>query len=161
MLDIAFKEWAVVCLALAEGRQSIILRKGGISEAGGVFRPEHERFWLYPTYLHEHRAGIKPEAYSLFDKALAERPAAGLVRLSHYAEVMGVEHCSDWPMIEKLDPLHIWSAEAVRKKFDYRQPGLFVLKVRVIPARAPIDITETAALAGCKTWVKLESPVGT
>ena len=38
MLKDAFKEWAVICRALAEGRQALILRKGGIAEAGGDFR---------------------------------------------------------------------------------------------------------------------------
>ena len=41
MLPIAFKEWAVICEALALGRQALILRKGGIAETGGAFRPEH------------------------------------------------------------------------------------------------------------------------
>jgi len=33
-LQPALKEWAVVCQALAEGKQSMLLRKGGIDEAG-------------------------------------------------------------------------------------------------------------------------------
>ncbi len=39
--SIAMKEWAAVCLALAEGRQSLLLRKGGIAEGSGGFRMEH------------------------------------------------------------------------------------------------------------------------
>ena len=46
MLSIAFKEWAVICEALA-ATQSLILRKGGISEEGGTFRPEHAEFLLH------------------------------------------------------------------------------------------------------------------
>ncbi len=46
---VAFKEWADVCAALLDGRQSLILRKGGIEEGPGGFRPEHAAFWLYPT----------------------------------------------------------------------------------------------------------------
>jgi hypothetical protein len=39
---------------------ALILRKGGIAEDGGQFRPEHDRFLLYPTHFHEqHRTGIK------------------------------------------------------------------------------------------------------
>ena len=65
-LSIAFKEWAVICRALAEGRQSLILRKGGIAEAGGQFRPEHDRFLLYPTYFHEqHHTGTKADLYAV------------------------------------------------------------------------------------------------
>ena len=62
MLKYAFKEWADICRALALGRQAIILRKGGIAERGGSFQAEHTRFWLYPTYVHQQRSGIRPEA---------------------------------------------------------------------------------------------------
>ena len=58
---IAFKEWASVCDALLEGRQTIILRKGGISEgtAPGLFVPEHSEFWLYPTWVHQAEQGVR------------------------------------------------------------------------------------------------------
>ena len=39
----AFKEWAVTCQALAAGRQSLLLRKGGIHERNGRFEVEHAR----------------------------------------------------------------------------------------------------------------------
>ena len=39
--NVAFKEWAVVCAALASGRQTIILRKGGMEEGRDGFRVEH------------------------------------------------------------------------------------------------------------------------
>ena len=42
MLKYAFKEWAVVCRALTEGKQALILRKGGIAETGGRFQLEHK-----------------------------------------------------------------------------------------------------------------------
>ncbi|HEX4591747.1 MAG TPA: DUF1802 family protein, partial [Gemmataceae bacterium] len=73
MLRIAFKEWAVICQALAEGRQALILRKGGIAETGGQFAPEHSRFWLYSTFAHEKPEGIKPEAEELFRAAHGNR----------------------------------------------------------------------------------------
>ena len=85
---VAFKEWAAVCHALAAGIQSVILRKGGIAERGGSFHPEYSRFWLYPTYFHEPRAGgVRPEYGSLLDAAERDRPTPGTVRLSHVAEV--------------------------------------------------------------------------
>ena len=62
MLKHAFKEWAVICQALADGKQALILRKGGIAEAGDDFQVEHTRFWLFPTFVHQQRDGIKPEA---------------------------------------------------------------------------------------------------
>jgi hypothetical protein len=161
MLKIAFKEWAVVCKALAEGRQALILRKGGIAESGGEFRPEHPRFWLYPTFLHEHREGIKPTAQPLLEQAIAERPADGVVRLSHFAEVAAVHRVMEFRQAEALDDLHVWSADAVKAKFNYRAPGLYVLTVRVIQIPLPFELKETAAYAGCKTWVELDRDLPT
>src|SRR5260370_32014061 len=92
MLQHAFKEWAVICTALAQGKQALILRKGGIAEAAGDFVVEHTRFWLFPTYTHQQRDGIQPEALPLLEKALAEKPPAGIVRLSHFAELSGPYH---------------------------------------------------------------------
>src|SRR5262249_6242277 len=84
MLKHAFKEWAVICRALAEGRQALILRKGGIEEPGGEFRLASRRFWLYPTYVHQQGTAIKPEAMPLLEQAEREKPPAGTVRLSHF-----------------------------------------------------------------------------
>ncbi len=49
---IAFKEWQVVCDALASGRQTILLRKGGIHEGREGFSFAHESFFVFPTRFH-------------------------------------------------------------------------------------------------------------
>ncbi len=157
MLRIAFKEWAVVCRALAEGRQALILRKGGIAEAGGAFRPEHDRFWLYPTYFHEqHQQGIKPEFAPLLQLAEADRPPAGVVRLSHFAEVAGVRFLDRLEDALALGPRHVWTDDTIRHRFHYRSPGLYVLTVRVYRAATPTELPENPVYAGCKTWVELD-----
>jgi len=154
---VAFKEWAAVCRALAVGAQTMILRKGGIAEAGGTFRPEHNHFWLYPTYFHEPQAGgIRPEFLSLLDAAEADRPPPGAVRLTHVAEVLRVRFVTDLDAALALAPSHILSAETVRKRFAYREPGLYVFDVRTAPA-GPLVLSETPTFLGCKTWVELES----
>ncbi len=158
-LTIAFKEWAVICRALADGRQSLILRKGGIAEAGGVFRPEHESFLLAPTYFHEHQTGIKPEFQSLFAAAEATRPPTGVLRFTHYVRVTDVQHLTSLAAVEALDPLHAWTADVVRQRFHYRTPGLFVLTVRVFALASPVDRIDRPEYAGCKTWVPLNEPV--
>src|SRR6516164_8801146 len=131
MLKHALKEWAVVCKALAEGRQALILRKGGIAESGGDFQLEQTRFWLFPTYMHQQAAALKPEALPLLHRAELERPPEGVVRLSHFAEVAGVYQLHDIVGALLLDPLHIWTQETVQARFTYRRPGLYVLAVRV------------------------------
>lgn len=161
MLQHAFKEWAAICGALAEGRQALILRKGGIEEPTGTFRLEHRRFWLYPTYVHQQRAGIKPDAAALLDRAEADRPPAGTVRLSHFAEVAGVYQAHDLAAALAVDHLHLWSRATVEGRFAYRRPGLNVLAVRVYRAAEVFELGESAEYAGCRSWVELEKGLPT
>ena len=58
-MSIGFKEWALICDALGSGRQSIILRKGGIAEGREGFRFQHPDFLLFPTLFHEQVAKLK------------------------------------------------------------------------------------------------------
>jgi hypothetical protein len=160
MLRTAFKEWAAVCRALADGRQSLILRKGGIAEADGEFRPEHARFWLYPTHFHEQQQkGLKSEAIPLLEAAERYLPEAGLLRLSHLVGVAEVVRLSQLEEALALDPFHVWTADTVMQRFHYRTPGLYALLVRVYEAPAPVDIAEHPSYAGCKTWVELDREV--
>lgn len=161
MLSVAFKEWAVICAALAAGRQSLILRKGGIAEEGGVFRPEHREFLLYPTYFHEHRAGVKADFLPLLEAADAGKPPSGVVRLTHFVRVENVAHVTDLEDALALDGLHAWTADVVRQRFHYRSPGLFVLTVRAFRLAQPVDVAERPEYAGCKTWVPLADPIDT
>jgi hypothetical protein len=159
MLSVAFKEWAVICEALAAGRQSVILRKGGIAEEGGVFRPEHSEFLLYPTYFHEHRAGVKPAFLPLLEAAEAAKPPAGTVRFTHFVRVESVEHVTDLEQALALDARHAWTPEIVKQRFHYRTPGLYVFTVRVFRLAKPVDVVERPEYAGCKTWVPLDTPI--
>lgn len=161
MLSVAFKEWAVICAALASGRQSLILRKGGIAEEGGVFRPEHSEFLLYPTYFHEHRTGVKPEFLPLLDAAEAAKPPAGAVRFTHFVRVESVSHLTSLEKALALDSQHAWTPDVVKQRFHYRSPGLFVLEVKVFKLASPVEVIERPEYAGCKTWVTLDTPVDT
>jgi hypothetical protein len=155
MLHIAFKEWAVICRALAEGRQSLILRKGGIQEKDGVFRVEQERFWLFPTYLHQSAAGIVPTAQSLLADVERTKPPADKVALSVFVEVTDIFHLESEEKALALADLHIWSEATVRQRFHYRQPGLFVLGVRTFTVPIAHAIAMTPYYEGCKSWVEL------
>lgn len=161
MLQHAFKEWAVICQALADGKQALILRKGGIAEAGDDFQMMHTRFWLFPTFVHQQREGIKPEALPLLEQAERKRPPAGTVQLTHFVEVPGVYHVHDLGSALILDHLHCWSPETVRKRFAYRSPGLFVLPARVYRVPHAIEIVDSPRYAGCKSWVELDRELPT
>ena len=152
----AFKEWAVICRALALGKQALILRKGGIAEQSGEFMLEHKRFWLYPTYMHQQATGIKPEGLPLLHEAELDQPGAGMIRLSHFAEVTGVYHLHDMVGPLLVRQMHLWSDETILARFTYRRPGLYLLAVRVYKAAATYELPELPQFAGCRSWVELE-----
>jgi hypothetical protein len=150
---IAFKEWAGVCEALAQGRQSLILRKGGISEGPGGFRPEHAVFWLYPTHVHEGQQGLKADAPEA-PEFNGDRVAIRLL-----AVVESVTAIDRPEVLPHLAPLHVWTEETVYKRFHYRRPGLWALSVRVYSRQECAWISISPEHAGCKTWVPLEPPI--
>ena len=160
-LQHALKEWAVICRALAEGRQALLIRKGGIAESGGEFEVEHRRFWLFPTYVHQQKAGIVPEAAPLLEQVDADRPYPGIVRLSYFAEVAVIYHVRELADAWKLASLHCWSRETVQSRFEYRRPGLFVVAVRVYRSPQAIALPDTAEYAGCRSWVELDHALPT
>lgn len=152
----AFKEWAVICRLLAEGWQTLILRKGGIQEGPAGFQVEQERFWLFPTYSHQQASGIVSAALPVLEKAQRDRPGEGLLRLSHYAEVADVHHLTHESQALALGGLHFWSDDAVRQRFHYRQPGLFALVVRIFGMSPAIQVPAAPAYDGCRSWVTLD-----
>jgi hypothetical protein len=161
MLQHAFKEWAVICRALADGTQALILRKGGIAESTGDFALEHPRFWLFPTFVHQQRQGIKPEALPLLEQIERERPPADVLRLNHFVEVAGVYQIHEVAPILILGHHYLWSEQTVRARFEYRWPGLFVMPVRVYRAAQVHEVRNLPEYSGCRSWVELEQALPT
>jgi hypothetical protein len=152
---VAFKEWSGVCAALESGRQTIILRKGGIAEGPGGFRPEHEAFWLYPTHVHEATQGLRES----FGESGPSAP--DVVRISALAQVALVARLERRESLDWIEPFHVWTAETVTRRFEYRAPGLWLLAVRVYRREDPWALTVTPEQAGCKTWVTLDEALPT
>lgn len=154
MLNIAFKEWASVCHALAAGRQSIIIRKGGIAEENGEFVPEHRRFWLYPTQFHQRQQdGLKPIAHDLIfpDPVATHR----MLELVHIAEVSQVAYVDTLDKAAALNDWHVWTPEMIEQRFHYKKPGFYLMVVRVYASEKVHLVEETPEYAGCKSWVTL------
>jgi hypothetical protein len=158
-LSIALKEWAAICLALAHGQQTLIVRKGGIAEASGDFRIEAPRFLLYPTFVHQQETGLCPEAKPLLDAARASQPSADKVRLEAWAEVTGVYRVRNLVPALLIAHLHMYSNDTIEKRFHYRAPGLNVATLRVHRLAAPVEIAEEDDYLGCKSWAPLKNEV--
>lgn len=120
----AFKEWAVTCKALETGRQSVLLRKGGIHERGGRFEVEHGEFWLFPTRFHQNPEEIRPEARPLLQEVANEAPSPACVRLSLYAVVDEVYELTDASLLPRLAGLQILADDTLLERFHYRRPAL-------------------------------------
>jgi hypothetical protein len=156
-LDVALKEWAVVCDALGDGRQILLLRKGGIQESIGGFELEHSAFLLFPTYLHQNAAMLKP---AVANKVTAHGAEPEKIALSLAATVGAIHKIAARRQVDLLENQHIWSKALIDMRFDYRPKNpLYLLVVRVFRLAEARTIDNLPAYAGCKSWVPLEAPV--
>lgn len=159
--SVAFKEWAVVCRALQMGRQTIILRKGGIHEGRDGFRVEHRHFWLFPTEFHQRPDVLSKDARDLLEDVQGKLPPVDMTTLHSFVSVDQVIELRDESRLNQLSPFHIWSEETVHQRFHYRTPGLFCLLVRVFNLACPVSIPILPGYAGCRSWVEMEQPHST
>lgn len=156
----AFKEWAAVCRALGAGRQIVILRKGGIVEAGGEFKPDHTEFLLLPTYLHQNSASLKPTDRDFLEASLLERPTTDHFVTDLYSVVSHVEWVRSIAALDRVRATHVWSDEVIRERFRrWEDESVWALVVRVWRLPQPVAIPNLPEYQGCKSWVDLREPI--
>jgi len=159
-MRIAFKEWAVVCRALATGRQTVILRKGGIVEEGGAFRPDHPEFLLFPTYSHQSPEDVLPEARMSLDDLETEQPPTGQVIIRHAAVVTETRRMEHLTALKAMRREHVWSDEVVEERFyRWRDHSVYAMIVRVFELPSPVSLELKEEYTGCKSWVHLEEDI--
>jgi hypothetical protein len=148
------KEWSATVHALLDGRQTVLLRKGGIREKR--FELSAPRFLLFPTVAHSHAERVHPEHRDLLGPAAADSTDAEVVLRAGAKVVAAVEVCNPDGLAD-IEPMHIWTAESVRAdRLDFRpKHRLTVLVVQASPLVAPVRIDRTADYAGCTSWVRL------
>ena len=158
-IQTGLKEWASVCNALRDGRQCMLLRKGGISETAGEFTVEHAQFLLFPTYLHQKLSNLKPEFRAGFEERSDE---PGEVHLAVAGVVTDIIQLQTRGQMDLIDDLHVWMPPLIDMRFNYRPENpLYLMLVRAYQLQQPITIQNTPAYAGCKSWVPLDKPVDT
>ncbi|MFN5756849.1 MAG: DUF1802 family protein [Planctomycetia bacterium] len=156
-MQTAFKEWAAICRALAQRRQDVILRKGGIVEPGGGFRLEHREFLLLPTFLHQSPESLIPAARDLLDDIDADRPPPGQVVFTHAASVTQAHQIRAREELTRFRSRHVWSDAVVTERFHRWRDELHVLEVDVTPLPEPLVLPWHDDYGGCKSWVTLRS----
>jgi len=158
-LDVALKEWNSVVSALQSGRQILLLRKGGILEQGGKnrFSITHNEFLFFPTFLHQSRGELKPDV--AFEPASAE---PDVVRITSAGVVNDILKAESRDQVDRLDDQHIWSKSLIDMRFNYKpQNPLYLVLVRAYRLHEPIELANTPAYGGCKSWVPLEHSIAT
>jgi hypothetical protein len=175
-VTLALKEWDVVVAALEQGRQAILVRKGGLADPEQRLPVPQGRFWLYPTLFHERGVFLRPEHHSLLvpgvhrhlraEVSSLPRPdgharpvTPGCVALRALAEVA---HAQSAPSLESLTRLldrTVWTAKYPTLRYRWRpdeKPLVLVLRVLVLPA--PVEVAELDEYGGCRSLVDLVDP---
>jgi len=156
-MSIGFKEWALVCEALGAGRQSIILRKGGIAEGREGFRFKNRAFFLFPTFFHEQLAKTKLPATTPIP---VQEP--GIIGIRYFVRLEWTVLIENPAILPKLDPFHIWTEEVIQERFhsDVTQ-GVNLAFVRVFNIKPFWNFFDDPKYGGCRSWVDLpELPGG-
>lgn len=150
----AFKDWSLIVHALGTGRQSIILRKGGIHEDSGSFEIESNEFLLLPTLFHQ--ASDKVKETDGVDGTEYHKDHLSTV-VKYFARLEKVFEINSAEQLDAIDSYHIWSKEVVRERFDRWNPNkVFCLLLRVYELEKPISIEMSPELGGCKSWVDID-----
>lgn len=155
---LALKEWGAVAHALLDGRQTLLLRKGGIHERAFSVGDEAGRFVVFPTVAHSHADRVRPEHASLLALGAAdvdEGEATFVVRCGlTVVDVVPVAHPEG---LEQLADLHIWTRESIQSdRLDFRpRHALQALVVRAFALPEPVTLRRLDEYAGCKSWIDL------
>jgi hypothetical protein len=154
----ALKEWSAVVHALLDGRQRVLLRKGGIGEKRFDISVARE-FMLFPTVAHSHAERVRPECRDLLAAAACDSTDDGVV-VRVAAKVVAALPVNRPDNIAAIEDLHIWTAESIRRdRLDFRpKHRLAVLVVQAVPLVNPVKLRRTSDYAGCASWVQLPLP---
>lgn len=154
----ALKEWSVAVTALEQGTLSLLLRKGGIQEAGRFTVP-HTEVLLYPTYEHQRPDLLKPE-YAQQVEAVESGWHPTDVRIGAWARITDVLEVSEDDRPAALLPFHIWNEAFVTERLRWK-PGqpLSVLLLRVYRLPEPQRLLYEPSYGGCKSWIDLHTSI--
>jgi hypothetical protein len=140
--------------ALLAGEQIIDVRKGGIREDTRHFGLEATRLWLYPTYVHQDPALVKPAYRHWVDTT---EPADRAITVAGWADVVGVATLTDPEQLDALDSRFVWTAEYATSRLEWkRKDPLWVLALRAHRLVEPITVPHRDEYGGCTSWVTLD-----
>ena len=154
--DAALKEWAVAIQALGEGRQALIIRKGGIREELNRFEVRFPEFLFFPSFEHQQADLLKPEHAESLSGALHDDSDAQQLTFTHFARVHSAFPVTELAELEALDPHHIWTRDYAEKRLRWRpRVALTAMVLRVYSLPEAKQVPVRPEYAGCKSWLPL------
>ena len=151
----ALKEWATVVNALESGKQTVILRKGGILETSSGFNVESKKFLLFPTWEHQEEKHVKPEFQNFLNNALKNKPKEGFNRITSFVEVLDEKDIESKETVNALSPFHVWSDAYIEERINW-MPEKPIKAVFLRTYKVPeFEIPIKSEYHGCKSWIEL------
>jgi len=156
----AFKEWAVIVDALGRGEQIIVLRKGGIHDKSGLFKPDFDRFWLFPTLFHQQSDSVIESAQRRFHANVNEGLSEKTVAIQYLAEVSSAVEIKSFEALKRLSGQHIWRDDVLQQRFDWgSQRSIYALLLRAYTLPKPVPLERLKSYGGCRSWIELAEDV--
>lgn len=159
---LALKEWSIVCRALEEGKQSVLLRKGGILEYRDGFEISQKIFVVYPTVEHQSKEYLQQDYLREFELFLEKNDPNFEDKtntITILAQIEGMEEFNDESKLAKLEKYHIWNEKYVNMRMSYNpKKPMNALLLRIYKLPEPISIKVNPEWAGCKSWINIELP---
>ena len=113
----ALKEWSAAVHALPDGRQTVLLRKGGIGEKRFVLQANE--FLLFPTVAHSHAERFEQSVVTFSPQPKAIAAMRIVIRAA--AKVIAAVDVKRPERLPDIEDLHIWTAASVREdRLDFR-----------------------------------------
>lgn len=156
---LALKEWAAVVHALLDGRQTVLLRKGGIHEKS--FRVAMDEgsghFLIFPTVAHSHAERVRPEHRDVLERGAHDVRDDGTFVVRCGISLVNVVPVDAPAGLARIADLHIWTAQSVREdRLEFRpKHALQVLVVRAFALPEPVTLPRLESYAGCRSWLEL------
>ena len=159
---LALKEWSIVCRALEEGKQSILLRKGGILEYKEGFEISQKIFLVYPTLEHQSKEYLQQDYLQEFELLLEKNDPNFEYKtntITILAQIEGIQEFNDESKLAKLEKYHIWNEKYVNMRMSYNpKKPMNALLLRIYKLPEPISVKVNPEWAGCKSWINIELP---
>jgi len=154
----ALKEWSAVVRALEDGAQCVILRKGGIHDAGPQGPFGGGPFALFPTHEHQEASSIKPQFRHYLEGGVPHGESFNTV--GSHAAVVAEATVAPGPALEALSPMHIWSDEYVAKRAAWMPERPLRAALLRVTRTAGARVRTGPEHAGCRSWIDVDCEAG-